>query len=139
MSYLVLKKLLLLSSLFLINKLLIIFITQEFWIIICSARLKSPKNIQTNAKKSLFNFILTKQYQSLIITRLTRIILSIKLRGITSCKTNITMTTIIYLYCLEILTNKILFYSINFSECLYSRDCLICNKNLLKSYLASLM
>lgn len=118
MSHLLLERFLLLFSLLCFNKLLIVFMTQEKLIVFCLMYYTSTQNI----KMLLFNFALAQQYQLFARNRLNKIISSIQLRGINSLKMCI-KTCLIYMFCLEVLLNKLLFYSFVFSECLYSRNC----------------
>ena len=117
MSYLLLERFLLLFSLLCFNKLLIVFITQEKLIVFCLMYYTSTPNI----KILLFDFTLAQQYQSFAKNRLNKIMSSIKLRGINNLQMCI-KTCLIYMFCLEVLLDKLLFYSFIFSECLYSRN-----------------
>lgn len=76
-----------------------------------------------NTKKLFFCFSVTKQYEHLIIDKITNILYSLKLRNANSYKLGIIYHSIhLTTFYLEIFINKLLVYSQIISECLYSRE-----------------
>mgnify|MGYP000025958848 FL=1 len=76
-----------------------------------------------NTNRLLFCFSVTKQYECLIIDKITNILCSIKFRNIDFYRPNFIYYFIhLTVFYLEIFINKLLVYSQMISECLYSRE-----------------
>lgn len=76
-----------------------------------------------NTKKLFFCFSVTKQYEHLILDKITNILYSLKLRNVNFHKLGIIYHSIhLITFYSEIFINKLLVYSQIISECLYSRE-----------------